>query len=175
MKPGSPEKTIDLSQVIDKLYHILLYSSPWSRFALTTSVLIGIDCIGSCKSNYHTITATMKECFVDPTCVNWIFLYSKHTSCSQGCLTLTGFSIFYIAKPAKSIYFNIYCVFSLLCEDHMTKICLFLLVYNSIWFEYCNLIGWSAWRKSWSYTMYLTTWVGIVTSTTYYFANDKFK
>ena len=30
----------------------------WSRFVLATSVLIGTDCIGSCKSNYHTITAT---------------------------------------------------------------------------------------------------------------------
>ena len=31
---------------------------PWSRFELTTSVVIGTDCIGSCKSNYYTITAT---------------------------------------------------------------------------------------------------------------------
>ena len=34
----------------------MLYTSPWSRFELTTSVMIGTDCIGSCKSNYHTIT-----------------------------------------------------------------------------------------------------------------------
>jgi hypothetical protein len=45
-------KTTDLSQVTDKLYHIMLYTSPWSRFELTTSVVIGTDCIGSCKSNY---------------------------------------------------------------------------------------------------------------------------
>ena len=36
----------------------MLYTSPWSRFELTTSVVIGTDCIGSSKSNYHTITAT---------------------------------------------------------------------------------------------------------------------
>jgi hypothetical protein len=56
-KPEDLERTTDLSQVTDKLYHITFYTSPWSRFELTTSVAIGTDCIGSCKSNYHTITA----------------------------------------------------------------------------------------------------------------------
>jgi hypothetical protein len=36
----------------------MLYTSPWSRFELTTSVVIGTDCIGSCKSIYHTLKAT---------------------------------------------------------------------------------------------------------------------
>jgi hypothetical protein len=35
----------------------MLYTSFWSRFELTTSVVIGTDCIGSCKSIYNTITA----------------------------------------------------------------------------------------------------------------------
>ena len=51
------EKNTDLPQVTNKLYH-MMYTSPCSRFELTVSVVIGIDCICSCKSNYHTITAT---------------------------------------------------------------------------------------------------------------------
>ena len=45
------------SQVTDKLYHKMLHILPWSRFELTTSMVISTDCIGSCKSNYNTITA----------------------------------------------------------------------------------------------------------------------
>jgi hypothetical protein len=43
------------------LYHIMLYQTQlaWAGFKLATLVVIGTDYTGSCKSNYHTITATM--------------------------------------------------------------------------------------------------------------------
>jgi hypothetical protein len=40
------------------VHHLMNYYEYYTYFALTTSVVIGTDCIGSCRSNYHTITAT---------------------------------------------------------------------------------------------------------------------
>jgi hypothetical protein len=60
-KPEYPEKTTPTCRKSLTNYHIMLYPSPWSRFELTTSVVTDTDCIGSCKSNYHTITATTDQ------------------------------------------------------------------------------------------------------------------
>jgi len=42
---GVPGENHRPTQVTDKVYHIMLYTSPW--FELSTSVVIGTDCRGS--------------------------------------------------------------------------------------------------------------------------------
>jgi hypothetical protein len=57
-------ETTDMSHVTDQLYQIMLYrihvTPPGAGFELTTLVVIGTDCIGSYKSNYHTTTTAPK-------------------------------------------------------------------------------------------------------------------
>ena len=69
-KPEYPEKTTDLSQVTDKLDHIMLYTSP-TGFELTTLVVIDSDYTGSCHRLYSHTTCFQNACITDCACILW--------------------------------------------------------------------------------------------------------
>jgi hypothetical protein len=57
--------------------------SPWTGFELTTVVVIGTNCPGSCRSNYHTITIITAPTFL------WEYLLII-TLCDEVCQRVLG-------------------------------------------------------------------------------------
>ena len=70
-----------------KLSYIKVYTSPWSRFELTRSVVTGTDCIGCCKLNYHTITPTTCYVRLYKFVILYRLLHNNHARCTQSVCT----------------------------------------------------------------------------------------
>ena len=103
-KPKYLENTINLPQVTDKLYH-------WAGFELTTSVMIGTDCIGSYEIQLPYDSDHTQGCLL----VVWGILNTKmtrmnastyiyeecHTTCVSEWLSFNAKSIFFSAISVR--------------------------------------------------------------------------
>ena len=75
------------------LSHNVVHLAISEIFEFTTSEVIGTDCIGSCQSNYHTITATTAPIYIFCHCPNktfsgnlWIY-FTLYAICLDGWWT----------------------------------------------------------------------------------------
>jgi hypothetical protein len=100
-------------------YHKYMYLKfQWlkiSRFELTTSVVIGIDYIGSCKSNYNTITATTALRFENICAQGSMFKYVMYWNIvkQHKPTILVGHLFQELCIPC--LYFFIFCLVVYLC------------------------------------------------------------
>jgi hypothetical protein len=77
-------------------YCCIEYTSSWTEFELTTLVVIGTDCTGNCKSNYHTWFV-----FSDN-----IFCSNINTDINISWTTSLG-QIYDVLSPSKTTIYNV--------------------------------------------------------------------
>ena len=81
-------------------------------FELTTIVVIGIDCIGSCKFNYHTITTMVMAPFGFPNGLILFYTGTLSIALVKFCLSFRKSKTQVIARRKISILHIVF--------DHMT-------------------------------------------------------
>jgi hypothetical protein len=102
----------------------MVYISHWSRFELTTLVVIGTDSLGSCKSNYHTL------CFVN---IQHMYIVLKKTGRKAGlwwmqiiCISTANVRILCLSFNANKTTLWVRISINARCTPLCNKICQWL-------------------------------------------------
>ena len=108
------------------------YTSPWAGFELTTLVVIGTDCIGSCKSNYH---ATKTAPWIFRLCS--IFCFSFDAYPVHVCLKYRLLWHSAIRSFLHTVYYDIiisclFCIPFIIIQPHTVCFAYRLLWHNQI-------------------------------------------
>jgi hypothetical protein len=107
-KAEDTEKTTDLSEVTDKLYHIMLYTSVCSGFELTTSVVfITNQLLYSCRMYVNITTKCICSIvfqFKEFKCSTFLYMNSNR----PGSLSFRQLPIFFeVWKDTWDIFWNV--------------------------------------------------------------------
>ena len=97
-------------------------------FKLTTLVVIGTDCTGSCKSNYHTITTTTAPVFVcsQVCCLSYTMVCSVFVCSQVCCLSYTMVCSVFVCSQICCLSYTMVCsvfVCSQVCCLSYTMVC----------------------------------------------------
>ena len=97
-------------------------------FKLTTLVVIGTDCTGSCKSNYHTITTTTAPVFVcsQVCCLSYTMVCSVFVCSQVCCLSYTMVCSVFVCSQVCCLSYTMVCsvfVCSQVCCLSYTMVC----------------------------------------------------
>jgi len=123
-------------------HNVVSSTLTWVGFELTTLMVIGTDCTGSCKSNYHTITATVAP---------GVYKEEVESDIKKGTFLTTENSKWMILKNQKL----------LLCSLNFHVLHQIILIYlwlKLLWMLFLFLIGYKicSWHK---YEMLINMWI----------------
>jgi hypothetical protein len=101
-------------------------------FKLTTLVVIGTDCTGSCKSNYHTITTTTAPVFVcsQVCCLSYTMVCSVFVCSQVCCLSYTMVCSVFVCSQVCCLSYTMVCSV-LFCVSLCCTIILYSKIKNS--------------------------------------------